>query len=71
MLLGDLLHLEPRLAHLDTQCLHFIGTRHSTAVIVGEHDDGHTFQAGVEHTLAGDVEVIAINKSNGHSTPLR
>ena len=32
------------------------------AVVVGENDDRHVFQRGVEHPLAGAVERVTIDK---------
>ena len=58
----QLLHLEPRCAHLDTQGFYFVLARYSAAVIIGEYDDRSIDQGRIESTFTADVHVIDIHQ---------
>ena len=36
---------------------------HAAPIVVREHDDGLAFKIGPEDTLAGDIEVVAIDEA--------
>jgi hypothetical protein len=36
--------------------------RNGTTIVIREHDDRLAFKIGLEHTLAGDIEVVAIDE---------
>ncbi|MCY1309380.1 hypothetical protein D9M70_594700 [compost metagenome] len=58
----QMLDPEPRCSHLDAQVLGFVGARDGAAVVVGENDDRPAVQAGTEHPLARDIEIVAIDQ---------
>lgn len=49
-------------AVLGTQRFRFIGTRHDTAIIVGQHHNRLASQYRVEDPLTGRIKVVAIDK---------
>lgn len=53
-------YLIERYAHFDAECFGFVGACDDTSVVVGEYDDGFSFEVGVEEALAGDEEIIAV-----------
>ena len=59
--LGQFLQLEPRRTHFHPQRLDLVGAGHATAVVVGQDHHGPSFQRRVEYSLAGDVEVVAVD----------
>ena len=62
VLLFHVANLEPGLPHADAERLGFLRACHGAAVVVGEHHNRYTFESGVEHPFAGNVEVIAIHQ---------
>ncbi len=62
MLPGQILHLEPGRPHLHAECHDLVAAGHSTASVIGQDDDRHAFEFRVEHPLAGDIEVVAVDQ---------
>jgi hypothetical protein len=57
-----LLDLVHRHRHLDAQILHFLTARNDAAVIVAEHGHWPINQVRPEHTLARDIEIVAVDQ---------
>ena len=62
MLFCQIIQLEPRPAHGNTQRLDFGTSRHDTAVIVGENNNRDMKQFRVKQLFATCVKVIAIDQ---------
>ena len=62
MFLYNMPYLEERGSHLDAQRLCLVTSRHSTAVIVGEHNDWFSLKIGSKNPLTGSEEIIAVGK---------
>ena len=54
--------LEGGLAHLHPERFHLLRAGDGAAIVVGEHQDRHAQELGVEGALAGDVEVVAVDQ---------
>ena len=57
----DIAHLKQRIAALESQRLGLGSERHDATVVVGQHTDGHTAQAGVKNPLDRAEKTVAIN----------
>lgn len=64
MLLHQILQFEPGCAHRNTECLGFIGSGDSAAIIIAQHDDRLAVELGIEDAFAGDVEVVDVDQSD-------
>ena len=62
VLLGQILALEPRLAHAYAQRLGLVRTRHHTAVVVRQHHQRHGFQVWAKQPFAGHIKVVAVHQ---------
>jgi hypothetical protein len=60
--LNKLADLELGVSHFYAEGLGFRRAGHGATVIVGEHNDWNAFEVGPEHTLAGNVEVVAVDQ---------
>jgi len=58
--LDGIADFEDRRSHLDMQRLRFRAPRDSAAVIVGQHNDRHMPQLGIEKPLRTDVEIFDV-----------
>jgi len=63
---GQVFQLEPRRAHFDAQRLDLGTAGDHAAVIIGENDNRHAFEPGIEYPLAGDVEIVSIDQGEAH-----
>jgi hypothetical protein len=61
--LDEVAKFELGISHFDPEGLCFRRTSHSATIVVGENDDRNAFEVGPKHTLAGDVEVVAVDQS--------
>jgi hypothetical protein len=66
VLFCQLLHLEPRLCHFDTERFYFTGPGNRTAIVIGQHHDRLSLQRRIERALARNIEIVAIDQCNGH-----
>ncbi len=62
VLLDEMAALEDGFSHRDTQVLGFLGSRDHASIVVGEHDDGSSFESWFEDTFTGCVEVVAVGQ---------
>ena len=62
MLIYHVLYLKERRTHLEPERFRFIRARDDAAVVIREHYDWSLVQSRVEHPLAADIEVVAINE---------
>jgi hypothetical protein len=62
MFLYYMLDLEIWISHLDAQCLGFIATCNSAAIIVGQYNDRLTLKVRSEDPFAGCKEVVTVGK---------
>ncbi|EWH03248.1 hypothetical protein Q427_04425 [Halomonas sp. BC04] len=60
----QVLDLECRRAHGDTDRLEFVGERNNTAVVVREHSDGAVPQPRLEYPFAADVKLVAVHQAD-------
>lgn len=60
----QLLDLECRRAHGDTGCLELFGERDDAAVVIGKYAHGLAAQPRLKHSLARDVEAVAVHKAD-------
>ena len=61
---SEILHLEPWRAHFHAEGLDLVATGDGATIVVGEHDHRLAFQSGIEDSLTGDIEVVAVDQSN-------
>jgi hypothetical protein len=61
--LDEVAEFELGISRFYPEGLCFRRTSHSATIVVGENDNRNAFEVGPKHTLAGDVEVVAIDQS--------
>ena len=62
-------HFENGRSHLDMQRLRFLASRDRAAVIVGQDDDGHVAEPGIEQAFGRHIEIGDIeDRPHGRST---
>ena len=61
-------HLLEHIAHLNSQCLAFLGTGNDASVIIAQHNDRFSYEVGMKESLTGTIKVIAISQSEEFHT---
>ena len=58
-----MLQLEIRRSHRNAESLELVGAGNAASIVVGEDGNGTAYETAVEHPLAGNEEVIAVNET--------
>ena len=62
MFFDDRFLLKKGNSHGDAESLHLVGAGDDTTIVIRQYGNGTVFQAGVEHTLTGRIEIIAVDQ---------